>query len=183
MDTENRNYMLIYRAFCFCVTVFAILFFNAYIQRIMTKKTNPHAWFYAHLQTIEGYKPQFADVIKEGIIHDYSGGKTESLSELYEKYPRAYARMRSELSPQSKQQINIEYDQARKKLIAAIFANLEGRGYKPNMEYVKAVACKAAKIDRFNDIPLPTLKAIYRRFVEKNLQADVDELLKSINFN
>lgn len=146
------------------------------------KTTNPHAWFFAYLKTVDGWGQGYDEVIKESIIFDYSGGKTESLKELFEKYPTKYRKMRAELSPRTqKQQADDRLDKARKKLIAAIFSNLEGRGYKPTMDYVKAVACKGAKVTRFNDIALPTLKDLYNRFRNKDLQASVNELLKTID--
>lgn len=147
-----------------------------------TKTANPHAWFFAYLKTVDGWGQGHDDVIKESVIAEYSGGKTESLKELYEKYPSAYRKMRAELSPRTqKQQADDRLDKARKKLIAAIFSNLEERGYKPTMDYVKAVACKGAKVTRFNDIALPTLKDLYNRFRNKDLQASVNELLKTID--
>lgn len=147
-----------------------------------TKTANPHAWFFAYLKTVDGWGQGYDEVIKEGIIFDYSDGKTESLKELFEKYPTKYRKMRAELSPRTqKQQADDRLDKARKKLIAAIFSNLEGRGYKPTMDYVKAVACKGAKVTRFNDIALPTLKDLYNRFRNKDLQASVNELLKTID--
>jgi hypothetical protein len=150
-----------------------------------TKTTNPHAWFFAYLKIVDGWGQGFDEVIKESIIFDYSGGKTESLKELFEKYPTKYRKMRAELStspsPSKRGEFDERLDKARKKLIAAIFSNLEGRGYKPTMDYVKAVACKGAKVTRFNDIALPTLKDLYNRFRNKDLQASVNELLKTID--
>lgn len=147
-----------------------------------TKTTNPHAWFFAYLKTVDGWGQGYDEVIKEGIIFDYSGGKTESLKVLFEEYPTKYRKMHAELSPRTqKQQADDRLDKARKKLIAAIFSNLEGRGYKPTMDYVRAVACKGAKVTKFNDIAFPTLKELYNRFRNKDLQASVNELLKTID--
>lgn len=146
-----------------------------------TKTANPHTWFFAHLKTVDGWGQGFDEVIKGGIISHYSGGKTESLKELYDHYPKAYNRMRSELSTRTqKQQDDERLDKARKKLIAAIFSHLEEKGYKPDMDYVKRVACKAAKVTRFNDIPLNSLKNLYNQFKNKDLQASVNELIKNI---
>lgn len=146
-----------------------------------TKTANPHAWFFAHLKTVDGWGQGYDEVIKGGIISHYSGGKTESLKELYDHYPKAYNRMRSELSPRTqKQQADDQLDKARKKLIAAIFSHLEGKDLMPDMDYVKRVACKAAKVTRFNDIPLNSLKNLYNQFKNKDLQASVNELIKNI---
>jgi hypothetical protein len=150
-------------------------------MKTATKTANPHAWFFAYLKTVDGWGQGYDQVIKESIISDYSGGKTESLKELHAKYPAAYRKMRIELSPKVKRKEQTPEDKARQKLIAAIFANLEGRGYKPTMDYVKAVACKGAKVTRFNDIALPTLKDLYNRFRNKDLQVSINELLKTID--
>lgn len=144
------------------------------------KTANPHAWFFAHLKTVEGWGHGFDDVIKEGIISHYSGGKTESLKELYDYYPKDYKRMHSELSTKADNSKNDErLDKARKKLIAVIFSHLEGKGLTPDMDYVKRVACKGAKATRFNDIPLNSLKNLYNQFKNKDLQASVNELIKN----
>lgn len=147
-----------------------------------TKMTNPHAWFFAYLKTVDGWGQGYDEVIKEGIIAHYSGGKTESLKELFDKYPTKYRQMRAELSPRTqKQQADDRLDKARKKLIAAIFENVEQNGYQISMDYVKAVACQGAKEKRFNDIPLPTLKNLYNRFRNKNLNKQLDELITDCN--
>lgn len=147
-----------------------------------TKTANPHTWFFAHLKTVDGWGQGHDDVIKESIISNYSGGKTESLKELYDKYPKAYHRMKLELSTRTpKKQDDNPLDAPRKKLIAAIYSHLETKGYKSDIEYVKRVACKGAKVSRFNDIPLNSLKDLYNRFRNKDLQASVDELIKTID--
>ncbi|NDV45484.1 hypothetical protein D0T49_00255 [Paludibacter sp. 221] len=146
------------------------------------KTTNPHAWFFAHLKTIEGYGLGYDDVIKESIILEYSNHKTESLKELYEKYPQAYKRMRNDLSVKTKKHDG-ELDKARKRLIAAIFASLEGNGYTPDMDYVKRVACCAAKVKQFNNITLRSLKNLYNKFTHKNYKAFLDNLINKVNLN
>jgi hypothetical protein len=113
---------------------------------------------------MEGYNKDFEKVIREGIILEYSGGLTGSLSELYSNHPAKYMRMKRELTGQSPD----EPDNARKRLIAVLFSFLSDNDEKPTMQYVKAVACKAAKIAAFNDIPLNQLKSLYRIFGTKN---------------
>lgn len=143
-----------------------------------TKTANPHKWLFAHLQTVRGYDN--IDEARKALVFDYSDGKTESLSVLYEKYPRQYKRMRNDLGSGHKK-VTDPQDTARKRLIAAIFGNLEQRGIAADMAYVKGVACRAAKVDRFNDIPLNDLKNLYNRFKNKNLQNELDELITSIS--
>lgn len=143
-----------------------------------TKTANPHTWFFAYMRNIQGNEDR--DEIRKALVFDYSNGKTESLVELYTKYPRQYRQMRQDLCTPQKKTID-QLDVARKRLIAAIFGNLEQRGYKGDMNYVKSIACKGAKIEKFNDIPLNMLKNLYNRFKNKNLQNDLDELITSIS--
>ncbi|WP_165026741.1 hypothetical protein [Dysgonomonas sp. ZJ279] len=127
-----------------------------------TNQTNPHAWFFAYLKTVDGWGQGQDDVIKTSLISEYSGKRTESLAVLYERHPKAYERMRNELSTPS-------LDLARKRLMAAIFKFLENQGTTgKSFDYVKAVACNAAKVTVFNNISLPTLQSLYRKFGELN---------------
>lgn len=143
-----------------------------------TKTANPHKWLFAHLQTAHGYDN--TDEARKALVFDYSDGKTESLSELYKKYPRKYQQMRRDLAAGHKKTPD-PLDTARKRLIAAIFGNLEQRGITADIAYVKGIACRAAKVDRFNDIPLNVLKGLYNRFKNKNLQNELNELITSIS--
>lgn len=128
-------------------------------------KANPHAWFYAHLRTLDGWGLGHDDTIKESIISSYSGGKTASVRELYEKYPAQYRLMHAELTRPT---VNApDLDKARKRVIAVVFAHLKAQGYTRGIDYVKQVACNAAGIQDFNSIPLQTLKSLYRSFGEK----------------
>ena len=61
----------------------------------------------------------------------------------------------------------VELDRKRKGVIRAIFRWLELRGVNASMEYVKAIACRAAKRDRFNDISLGELTRVYAEFCRK----------------
>ena len=138
-------------------------------------KSNPHTWFFRIVSGMEGYNKDFEKVIREGIILEHSGGLTGSLSELYSNHPAKYMQMKRELTKQSLD----ELDNARKRLIAVLFSFLKDNEEKPTMQYVKAVACKAAKVDTFNDIPLTQLKSLYRTFGMKDTKnwTDVDREL------
>lgn len=138
-----------------------------------TTKTNPHAWFFAYINGLEGYNKEFAKAISEGIILEYTGGLTGSLSELYSMYPGTYTQMKLELSRQRAS----ELDGARKRLIAVLFSYLKEQ--KPTMQYVKATACNAANVYNFNDIPLNQLKSLYRVFGSKNAK-DVPEVHRGL---
>lgn len=58
-------------------------------------------------------------------------------------------------------------DKARKRLIAAIFAWRKALHMPTNIAEVKAIACRAAKKDYFNQIPLEALRSLYYAFLKK----------------
>ena len=131
---------------------------------IVSAKSNPHTWFFAYVNNLEGYNKEFAKVIREGIILEYTDGLTGSLSELHCKYPAMYNRMKNELLKESVDELN----QARKRLIAVLFSYLKNGNNTPSIQYVKAVACQSARMDKFSDISLMQLKSLYQIFGAKN---------------
>lgn len=132
------------------------------------KANNPHTWFYAYLKTIDGHQ-QYGDVIKESIIFEYSGGLTESLSEMYKNSRHLYEKMRAELTKKPLQRGSIIYDldKARKRLIAVLFDCTRMQGYKKDIHYIKKIACIASGVAQFNEIPLGKLEELYRKFGRK----------------
>lgn len=58
-------------------------------------------------------------------------------------------------------------DKARKRLIASIFAWRKALNMPTNMVEVKAIACRAAKKDYFNQISLEALRSLYYAFLKK----------------
>lgn len=67
-------------------------------------------------------------------------------------------------------------DKMRKRVIAAIggWLRMIGKGDE-GINYIKGVACQAAKVDNFNKIPLEHLTTIYNMFLRKQKDA------KSVN--
>lgn len=144
-----------------------------------TTKYNPHAWFFAHVNSMADYDKKYAEVIRAGIVNEYSNGATDSLSDMYKNHNWLYVQMKKSL-------MNVQYtelDKARKRLIAVLFSYLRFNGYQATMQYVKAVASGAAQVDHFNAIPVKKLKSLYRVFGEKkSKEADawVDDVLSKI---
>ncbi len=62
-------------------------------------KKHSHALFWTLLKETPGYDPCYKEVIKEGIVHEHSGGRTTSLNEMYENYPSEYSRMIDAMKP------------------------------------------------------------------------------------
>ena len=62
----------------------------------------------------------------------------------------------------------VKLDRQRKGVIRAIYRWLELRGVtNASMDYVKAIACRAAKADSFNRIPPDALTRVYAEFCRK----------------
>ena len=98
-----------------------------------TKKRAPsHALFWTLLKEVPGYDPGYKDVIKEGLVHQYSGGRTQSLSEMYSKYPCEYSLMIEAMkgTPQQKKtRYEDSLDKMKKRVIAAICQYVDKLGY------------------------------------------------------
>lgn len=57
---------------------------------------------------------------------------------------------------------------ARRRVMAAIGENLRLRHIDENMYMIEKIACRAAKVEKFNDIPMNMLIGIYNGFCEQN---------------
>lgn len=65
----------------------------------------------------------------------------------------------------------------RKRVIACLFAWCKAMGTNATMDYVKAIACRSAEADHFNDIPLERLRSIYYAFCKKTKDLQFAEQL------
>lgn len=142
------------------------------------KKQNKsaHALFWSLLKEVPGYKDSYKDVIKEGIVHQYSGGKTTSLSEMYKRFPAQYCEMIESLKGdywQKRERYESSWDRSAKRVIAVICSYVDKFNYEftspsAKVQYVKSIACRAANCESFNKIPESRLSAIYNFYCEKN---------------
>lgn len=93
------------------------------------------------------------------IIYNFTGGRTSSAKELKLKEITAlYNALNGKDS-------TAEMDKKRKRLLAAIFGVFEKLNQKPSMDYVKGLACRAAKVEDFNKIPSERLNSLYNAFL------------------
>lgn len=76
-------------------------------------------------------------------------------------------------------QFTPEMNLKRKRLIGAIFGVLKLLNKKPTMAYVKSIACRAAKVKDFNDIPSERLNSLYNAFL--NAQKDLGFAQRLVN--
>lgn len=75
-------------------------------------KKHSHALFWTLLKETPGYDPCYKEVIKEGIVHEHSGGRTTSLNEMYENYPSEYSRMIDAMKPKGEKKL-MAYEERR----------------------------------------------------------------------
>lgn len=67
----------------------------------------------------------------------------------------------------------LSLDKKRKGLIKAIFRWFELQGKVVTIDYVKGVACRAAKVENFNDITSSQLTTLYAEFCRKQRAREV----------
>lgn len=130
-----------------------------------------------------------SDTIAE-IVHNATGGRSRHTSqlqfiecmELIKKleYQCQWKNMRKTVSERIEENgdDSEEYaklDRKRKGVIKAIFRYMELRCRKVSIEYVKGVACRAAGVERFNQISEASLTRIYAEFCKKQ------KVLESMN--
>lgn len=145
-------------------------------MRKTMKKKHAHALFWRLIKETDGYEERYKEVIKEGLVHEYSGGRTTSLSEMYERYPAEYSRMIDAMKPTGeKKQMAYEErrDRSAKRVIAAICQWVDKIGYtfrsrEEKVRYVMGIACRAANCSNFNAIPDDKLTAIYNLYCKRN---------------
>lgn len=142
----------------------------------MSEYKNPHAWFFSYLNKYCEESNKMSECRK--LVYEFSDRKTNSLSVMYKDYPDKYRGMKEKLQDRNIS-TNNELNNARKRLISVLFSFLNDNAEKPTMQYVKEVACKAAKVDTFNDIPLNQLKTLYRIFGTKNTK-DLTEVERKL---
>jgi hypothetical protein len=114
---------------------------------------------------------------REAFLSAWGAAHTDELStgQLMEACNKLDMRLNPELA---------ELDRWRKRVMAAAGGWLRSRGLKENADYIKAVACRAAGKERFNGIPLATLRNLYYEFLNKRkTHGEVSEIDGKVAFN
>lgn len=107
----------------------------------------------------EGLLENRAEIIKE-----WTSGRTDSAAKLTATEINAMCIVLEKNSIE-------EMDIKRKRLIASIFGMFNLMNKQVSMDYVKGIACRAAKVDKFNQISATRLVSLYNAF--KNAQKDL----------
>lgn len=102
------------------------------------------------------------------IVSNFTHGRTTSVRALYSHEIDSLCNF-FELE-QKKQ--DREMDKKRKRVIAVIFGIHEKLNKKVSIQYVKGIACQAAKVDDFNKIPPHRLDTLYAAFLKQEKDLD-----------
>ena len=100
------------------------------------------------------------------IIYNFTKGRTCSARELKPKEINDLCRALNGQNPQG----YTELDKKKKRLLAVVFGMFEKMGKEVSMDYVKGIACRAARVKDFNQIPSERLVSLYNAFL--NAQKD-----------
>lgn len=145
------------------------------MKRIMKTANKTHGRFFSLLKQTPGYESRLRNQLKDALVEHYSGGKTTSLTQMYERYPDAYEQMiysmkkQRLVSPQAKRVYDPEAQIWRRRVIAAVCSWIDSNGIDTTdkVEYAKSLACRAANCNDFNRISQVRLAELYNAFVKK----------------
>ena len=118
-----------------------------------------HKWTLKRFHTLCSQLNMSEDV-KRGIVHSY--GKESSRDMTVQELTDACAKLEEDLSPEL-----AELSAWRKRLIKKIGLWCEAMKMPSDRDYVKAIACRAAKRKTFNSIPQYKLCSLYNSFKEQ----------------
>lgn len=126
--------------------------------------------FWRLLRGVPGYGDSEREELKRALVREWSGGRTESLTELRRRWPEAYERMVAGLRGMScVGDRRRELELWRRRVIAAVCGYVDRCGYRfadggKKVEYAKGVACRATGCAAFNGIAVERLRALYAMF-------------------
>jgi len=127
---------------------------------------------YSHFWALYNKLPGRYDGLKEELIRQFTGNRTESLRSMQ---PDEYGRLLAHLGelrtqePAGSKRVwsNINIDRCRKRVIAAICGYYQVSGQEYSMRMVLATACRASRCGDFNLIPAQELHRVYNTFTAK----------------
>jgi hypothetical protein len=148
-------------------------------MKTQTVQTRNYRKFYALL----GQMPGGVEGLKETIVGQYTDNRTTSVQEMKNiEFAMMLAAMEQTVADSAPQKIKL--DKARKRVIAVIGAWLRSRGMTEGIARIKGIACRAAKVDDFNKIPLNKLRALYEEWRNKKaVSVETDTIILNIEDN
>lgn len=133
-----------------------------------TVKTRNYRKFYALLNQMHFASDDLKKSFKEKLVMQFNSNQTTHLEDMTElEYQEMLLSLQNKI--ESVKGKYPAYDTWRKRVFASIGAWLRMRNIEDNTVLIKSIACRAAKENDFNKIPLGKLRAIYAEFCNKNL--------------
>lgn len=152
---------------------------NKAMEKTKKKTCSSFGTFYKYLQGLENYNKDYAEDLKESIVHEFSKGKTTSLRTIHEEYPYEYFKMMEWMKSQQKASAySNEGEKWRRRVLAAICSYLDATGRRfdeksKKISYAMTIACRSANCKSFNKISVTSLRKVYNTFgfMKKDLAA------------
>lgn len=94
-----------------------------------------------------------------------------SLEDVFKRKRDSQSAKVDTMRPEAPEKLSL--DKKRKGLLKAIFRWFELQGKVVTIDYVKGVACRAAKVENFNDITSSQLSTLYAEFCRKQRAREV----------
>ena len=94
-----------------------------------------------------------------------------SLEDIFKRKRDSQSAKIDTMRPEAPEKLSL--DKKRKGLLKAIFRWFELQGKVVTIDYVKGVACRAAKVENFNDITSSQLSTLYAEFCRKQRVREV----------
>lgn len=152
------------------------------MENVKTKavRTRNYRKFYYLLQQMPGGVP--AEELKETWVSEFTDNRTTHVQEMKDaEFALMMGAMEAHIHSGGAEVARM--NKYRKRVIAAIGAWLRSRCKKENIATIKAIACRAAKADKFNDIPASKLRALYEEWKNKKaVSVEVNAVVGEIEF-
>lgn len=142
-----------------------------------------HAKFWVLLKQMENYNEEYKEEIKASWVSSYSGGKTTSLSGLYNMSKTQYRKMLKDMEGIPNMEQRDRANRQRRKLLALIYSFCKHKGYTCTKQQALQIACRTCGVRSLNNASEQKLIAAIRRFDNDVIDMAVDELVKSCMIN
>lgn len=145
---------------------------------MIKKANNTHGLFWSLLKQIPGYSEENKESFKALFVEEYTNAATDSLPEMYNKYPAEYSEMIQALKKLApKKEYDAERNTLNKRLLRVMCLWVDAKGYKfdsdaDKLKYVKSIACRKASCKYFNKIPKSLLNDFYHSYC-RMIRADL----------
>lgn len=145
---------------------------------------------FSHFWALYNKMPGRYEGFKEDLVLQFTEGRTKSLQQMHaHEYASLLAHLSDQLNAPAKTGnrklvwSNINMDQCRKRVIAAISGYFTETGKEYSMNLVLSTAARAAKVGNFNLIPADGLRQVYNTFRSKQIDCQKAAAKERVKMN